>query len=1030
MSWYTSGQEDQNIRYWLLDSTHGSYETRRAAIESLSPNYAIANGRVANTKVVTGYATDAEISSNSLDIGGAVLDRVHNYVNQYADTVSIRTNSYGHKHPIWGQFLQQPLAIPTTAIDRLVAWWKNTGSDTVLYISRDGGGDFSGSSYQNAASVAVSLGTGNTIDPSAYTLVVFCGDLFKDLNQGAGTVSQAIKFLTKNGLVGTRTQIMSHPVDEARFIGLRYKGGNTWASIGSGAWELNLGSVGAPGDPNFIAYRSAPGATLRFLTRVLTRADCIATTDTWFGEVDFSGTDDRLVVHLAEGIDPTDTVFKTGGVTLDIVSHSYFDVFGIEFFGCAWKGTDAEILHDMAWYSCIFSHVEIPFGDNSSTYSETTGAFDDKHHYNRTWQGCRFNRCYTGVYDTNSGHSAVPVNTLIRDCYFTLMNRIAADNYGVNHFSASDTHCIGTQGVDGHSIINCRCDDVGNQTFTHYIQPNNFPTPTGGLESEPYYAAMPFPTSCFSHDNEVSYTYPTILRDAYIGYNLITNVRSSGGYATDGQTLALNGDNPQCLMVNGTGTGIVIEYNIVEGADLNDGAMRCMLSYPDGDTEYPIFRFNRVYVDAGTAFRSGNNVVTTHIAGVANAGTYEPSFSATDNYMQSTLRYVHSPNVANPAHHVQIYNRNTYVGGGEWWGPSGSEYDNLADWQAAVAAGDTHDPDSAEQALESDTGSPTLTASGGPTIGSTLTATLGADPDGATSSLSYQWFRNSVLIAGATASTYAATAGNGNTAGDDLSCVVLGKDAKSKWFLVTSNEITLTADASDVDDGDATVAVTGSPIQGGVLAAVFANNDPDGAATGVTYQWQSTGATDIGGATSSMLTLGAIHVGLALRVKVTYTDGEGFSETIYSAYTSAVQPPSDTGSGTPTKARGKKWKVVSLADWLAEHHPDPVIEAVIEGDVKEPPKKDIQAAAVRQIAEIDLARKALVELSRTYDEEVRAEAAVVRKDVAKFISEARRNLREMGESIKKKERQSDEISRSIQRAIINLDDEDVLALLF
>src|SRR5690349_9512528 len=99
-SWYTSGQVDQNTRYWLLDSGHGSYETRRAAIQSLSPNYAIANGNAANTKVVTGYATDAEIASNSLDIGGAVLDRVHQYANVNAAAVTIRTNAYDDMHPV------------------------------------------------------------------------------------------------------------------------------------------------------------------------------------------------------------------------------------------------------------------------------------------------------------------------------------------------------------------------------------------------------------------------------------------------------------------------------------------------------------------------------------------------------------------------------------------------------------------------------------------------------------------------------------------------------------------------------------------------------------------------------------------------------------------------------------------------------------------------------------------------------------------------------------------------------------------
>ena len=725
-------QVSADIYFFALDAANGSYAATEATLSTSlssrittlaaigSPTQAERNelselrrhGTYANVDggAGTGYSglkivgPCYGLNGLSVVVGGLCRD-IFNYKwsrNRYYAAPTYRTNSWGYQHTVYGVFFKAPVRIPTTGEDLRIAIAKGTSARTALYISRDGSGTASGNSYENAAPVSTTCGNGNTIDPSSYDMLVLCGDIFRDGTEGAGTFVEARVFKFKNGGSSTRTHIISHPTDAARVIGSRFKNLGTFTSIGSGTWEIDTIELDAhlPDlSTGFVAYRASAGAALRFLTRAASRAACIATADTWFGELNYSGTSDRIVIHLTEGTDPTDTVFRIGNITFDIADHAHFDVWGVDFFGVAWTGTAAGILHDMAWYSCVFAYPVgggVVFADNGSTYNEGTGAFTDMHHYNRTWIGCKWTHCYTGVYDTNSGHSAVPVNTLIRDCYFAEMNRIEADNYNVDHFSVSDAHSIATQGVDGHYILNCRFDDVGCQTIVHYIQPNQFTTPTGGLEATAYYAAMPYPTSCFSGDNEVQYIYPTILRNARVADCLLTNVRNDGGYATGGHAIALNGDDNQCLMVNGTGSNIVIEGNLVEAPGITEGAFRSTLSYPDTESAPPIFRNNRAYVDGGIGAQFVNDAPVTHIAGVAGTATYEPSVTFTGNYIQSTFIYVNIPNIANPAHHIQYLDNNTYTGGAIWRGPSGSDFGNLTDWRASAPAGDTYDTNSTE----------------------------------------------------------------------------------------------------------------------------------------------------------------------------------------------------------------------------------------------------------------------------------------------------------------------------------------------
>lgn len=99
-----------------------------------------------------------------------------------------------------------------------------------------------------------------------------------------------------------------------------------------------------------------------------------------------------------------------------------------------------------------------------------------------------------------------------------------------------------------------------------------------------------------------------------------------------------------------------------------------------------------------------------------------------------------------------------------------------------------------------------------------------------------------------------------------------------------------------VDDGDATASLAwtlGVALEGASVTCTFNDNDPDGAASGITYQWFRNTSTLISGATSSTYTATSSDVGGTVRCRVNYTDAEGFSESIFT-------PNSDTiGDVTP-----------------------------------------------------------------------------------------------------------------------------------
>ena len=179
----------------------------------------------------------------------------------------------------------------------------------------------------------------------------------------------------------------------------------------------------------------------------------------------------------------------------------------------------------------------------------------------------------------------------------------------------------------------------------------------------------------------------------------------------------------------------------------------------------------------------------------------------------------------------------------------------------------------------------------------TASHTLG-DADGL-GSVNYQWQHDTgggfVDIAGATGATYVL---GDSDVGKTITVVVSYTDGQGFAESVTS---AATAVVTAFNDGAATATIGGTAQEDQELSASL-GADPDGAATGVHYQWKSNGANV--GIDQATYVLGDSDVGKTITVVVSYTDGQGFAESVTSAATGPVgnvnDAPTITGDITLT----------------------------------------------------------------------------------------------------------------------------------
>ncbi len=180
---------------------------------------------------------------------------------------------------------------------------------------------------------------------------------------------------------------------------------------------------------------------------------------------------------------------------------------------------------------------------------------------------------------------------------------------------------------------------------------------------------------------------------------------------------------------------------------------------------------------------------------------------------------------------------------------------------------------------------------GSVTKNATLTADTSSlsDADGL-GAPSYQWLRDGAVIAGATGPTH--SLGNADV-GAVISVRVSYTDGHGTVETVTSAVTAPVTNVNDPPTGNA--VITGSATEDATLTA-----DTSGLADGdglgaFSYQWLRNDVVIIG-ATGPTYTLGDADVGTAIKVRVTYTDGNGTHEMLTSAPTAPVANANDAPS--------------------------------------------------------------------------------------------------------------------------------------
>ena len=222
------------------------------------------------------------------------------------------------------------------------------------------------------------------------------------------------------------------------------------------------------------------------------------------------------------------------------------------------------------------------------------------------------------------------------------------------------------------------------------------------------------------------------------------------------------------------------------------------------------------------------------------------------------------------------------------------------------------DPDQA-QAQQAESG-PNNPATGSPgisgtlAVGETLTATTSgiSDDDGLSNAVfAYQWIRHGPAdqtgadIPGETARTYTVTSDDD---GKGLRVRVTFTDDAGNRESLTSNAYLTAPPVQDPsgasDEPAANSPATGAPIIDGtarvgrtLTAETSDTSDPDGMDDAAfAYRWAA-GGNDIAGATAASHTLTADQEGLAITVRVSFTDDAGNPEALTSAATEAVAAP-------------------------------------------------------------------------------------------------------------------------------------------
>ena len=186
------------------------------------------------------------------------------------------------------------------------------------------------------------------------------------------------------------------------------------------------------------------------------------------------------------------------------------------------------------------------------------------------------------------------------------------------------------------------------------------------------------------------------------------------------------------------------------------------------------------------------------------------------------------------------------------------------------------------------TGAPAIT--GTARVGETLTAstTSISDANGLTSAaFRYQWLADDIEIGGAAGSSYTLVAAD---RGKAIKVRVSFADDRGNAESLTSTATATVSPRSNSPAGGAPT-ITGTAQVGQTLTVNTSNiTDSDGLANATfTYRWLADD-TEISGATGSSYTLVHADRGKAIKVRVSFSDDKGNSESLSSTATGAVAP--------------------------------------------------------------------------------------------------------------------------------------------
>ena len=201
----------------------------------------------------------------------------------------------------------------------------------------------------------------------------------------------------------------------------------------------------------------------------------------------------------------------------------------------------------------------------------------------------------------------------------------------------------------------------------------------------------------------------------------------------------------------------------------------------------------------------------------------------------------------------------------------------------------------------------TVSISGNPKIGQTLTATNTLNDADGLGKLGYQWQADGKVIKGATSDNYTLTQ---TDFGKAISVKVSYTDGQGTKESVTSLAV---KNINDLLTGE--VLIYGEPKEGKTLTASNTLADADGLGT-ISYQWQADGKI-ISGATSQSYTLTPAEHGKAISVKASYTDGQGTKESVTSKQTDLVTNHAPTGE-IVINGDAKVGEVLSVINTLAD----------------------------------------------------------------------------------------------------------------